>query len=129
MFPAPETHGFGVPLYIVEGEPDAVRMWSLGLHAVAIPGTGGWRSAWAHRFAGQRVVVVMFDCDPAGRAAAKRVAHDLNVAFVPARMLDLDPRRDDGYDVSDALAGVSAGTTPDEAGRILCATGAFDDGE
>src|SRR5262245_35848846 len=30
-------------VWLVEGEPDAIRLWSLGLTAIAVPGAGNWR--------------------------------------------------------------------------------------
>ena len=53
--------------------------------------------------AGRHVAVVM-DCDRAGRIAAGRVAGDLQAAGAIARMVDLAPGRDDGYDLTDWLA-------------------------
>lgn len=44
------------------------------------------------------------DCDRAGRIAAGRVAGDLQAAGAIARMVDLAPGRDDGYDLTDWLA-------------------------
>src|SRR5450631_2360533 len=52
--------------------------------------------------AGRHVAVVM-DCDRAGRIAAGRVAGDLQAAGAIARMVDLAPGRDDGYDLTDWL--------------------------
>ena len=99
LFPAPQTIHGGL-LWIVEGEPDAVAGRSLGLPAVAIPGVRGWRSEWAVRFAGRRVVVCL-DCDRQGREAAQRIARDLVDHTTEVRVLDLDPERDDGYDLGD----------------------------
>jgi hypothetical protein len=88
-------------VWLVEGEPDAISGRELGLPTFALPGSNGWRSEWAHRFAGLWVVVC-FDCDDAGRKASERVCGDLSsVADVVA--LDLEPGRNDGYDLSDAL--------------------------
>src|SRR5262249_51789665 len=75
LFPIPEQVK-GDLVFLVEGEPDAVRAWSLGLPAIAVPGVAGWRAEWAARFAG-RSVVVCFDCDGPGRAAGTRVLGDL----------------------------------------------------
>ena len=82
-------------LFFVEGESDAVAAESVGLPAVAVGGTQGWRSYDAERFRDRRVVVV-FDCDEAGRTAAKRVAKDLSGVAEQVRVLDLDPHRNDG---------------------------------
>jgi hypothetical protein len=41
-------------VWLVEGEPDAIRLWSIGIPAVAVPGAGNWRDEWAARFTGRR---------------------------------------------------------------------------
>jgi len=42
LFPAPETLPTGSRwLFVVEGEPDALRMFSCGVPAVAVPGVQG----------------------------------------------------------------------------------------
>ena len=87
---------------VCEGEPDALALLSHGIAATAIPGVGAWRRADPARLAGRRVTVVM-DCDPAGRAAAGLVHERLRSAGVEACVVDLAPRRGDGFDVTDAL--------------------------
>jgi hypothetical protein len=95
-------------LVVVEGPSDMLAARSAGLPAVAVPGTDAWRSEWAGAFAGQEVTVVM-DCDRPGRKAAARMADDLAHAGADARIVDLAPDRDDGYDLSDWLG---AGNNP-----------------
>jgi len=86
---------------LVEGPADMIAARSYGMAAIAVPGAHAWRSEWAPSLAGRRVTVVM-DCDRPGRDAAQRIETDLaNVSDV--RTLDLDPARDDGYDLTDAL--------------------------
>ena len=98
LFPAPELISRQHPLFVVEGEGDAVAVWSLGLKAVGVPGAGSWRPEWAERLCGRRVIVLC-DCDPQGRGLAERVARD-----VPkARIVDLDPARSDGFDVGEMV--------------------------
>lgn len=104
LFPAPETLETSEPVWLVEGEPDAVRGTSLGLAAVAVPGVQAWRPAWAPRFKGRSVVVCM-DCDQPGREAAQRIAADLSGTASEARVLDLKPDRDDGFDLTDFANG------------------------
>jgi AAA domain/Toprim-like len=104
LFPPPEMicaeEGAG-PLWLVEGEPDCVRAWSLGLSAVAVPGTQGWKSEWAPRFTGRKVAVC-FDADEGGRTTAARVGSDLAAAGIEARLIDLVPVADrDGFDLTD----------------------------
>ncbi len=103
LFPAVETvdEGDGF-LFLVEGEPDAVAAHSAGLPAVAVPGVEGWRPEYAERLRG-RCVVIVFDCDEPGRAAARRIAQDLVSVAAEVRIVDLAPERDDGYDLTDLL--------------------------
>jgi DNA primase len=86
---------------LVEGPADMIAARSNGLAAIAISGTYAWRSEWAPAFAGRRVTVVM-DCDRPGRDAANRIASDLAQSS-DVTVLDLDPARADGYDLTDAL--------------------------
>ena len=86
---------------LVEGPADMIAARSNGLAAIAVSGTYAWRPEWAPAFAGRRVTVVM-DCDSPGREAANRIASDLAQSS-DVELLDLDPARDDGYDLTDAL--------------------------
>lgn len=96
LFPPPEKIRKQHPLFVVEGEADAVAMASLGLRATAVPGSGSWKREWALRLAGRRVVVLA-DCDVQGRGLAARIQAD-----VPhARVVDLWPAASDGEDIGD----------------------------
>lgn len=124
LFPAPETLPRGGMDFLSEGEADSVALTSLGLPAVGVPGVNGWRCEWAERFNG-REVVVLFDCDSPGRKAAERVARDLaRVATV--RVLDLEPGREDGFDVTDWLLAANPEGEREraQAGELLKATAA-----
>lgn len=99
LFPPPESVD-GEPIYLVEGEPDAVAGASLGIPAVSVPGTGKWDDGWARRFARRRVIVCL-DSDAAGRTAAQRAAEALLPHASEVRVIDLDPEREDGYDLGD----------------------------
>lgn len=103
LFPAPESLTADT-LAIVEGEGDVVTGWSLGLPAVAVPGTASWRPEWGHRFAGRHVVVIP-DCDDPGRRLAESVARDCAPHAASVRVLDLGPLNEgvEGFDLSDAL--------------------------
>lgn len=105
LFPAPETLGDDVDeLVLGEGEPDTVAAWSAGLTAVGVPGTQGWQPQYAARLAGRHwTVYIVFDCDTQGRKAATEVADSLAQAGVDARIVDLVPGRDDGYDLTEYL--------------------------
>lgn len=88
-------------ILLVEGELDAAVGRSHDLPTVS--GTIGARQ-WTERLTGHlrgKRVIVIYDCDDAGReGAADRVA-DLTSAGIPAEHLDLDPSRDDGFDLTD----------------------------
>ena len=90
------------PLWIVEGEPDALSAYELGLMAVGVPGVNNWRQGAAERFTGRSVRVCM-DCDRAGREAAYRIFADLVPFASSLKVVDLEPLRDDGYDLTDFL--------------------------
>lgn len=119
LFPAPESLPPEVPLWLVEGEPDAVTGHHLGLAAVAVPGVNGWRPEWANRFRGRSVLVCM-DCDKPGRIAAGRIAASLAGVAGQVRVVDLDPGRDDGWDLSDFLL---AGGNRQALGRLVAVAG------
>jgi hypothetical protein len=102
----------GAGLFVVEGEPDAVTAAELGIRAVAVPGAKAWRPEWAQRIgAGRRSVVVIADADAPGRQAAKRWAEAIAAHCADVRLLDLAPKRQDGFDLSDFAA--LAETEPD----------------
>lgn len=91
-------------LVLVEGPSDMLAARSAGVAAIAVPGTHAWRAQWATAFAGREVTIVM-DADRAGRDASRRIARDLERHRARPAIVDLDPRRDDGYDLSDWLRG------------------------
>jgi hypothetical protein len=75
---------------------------------VAVPGVATWKQGWVERFDRFDRVYVCFDCDEKGReAAAIRVGQLGKVTT--AMPVDLDPDRDDGYDVNDLLLEKGAG--------------------
>lgn len=102
LFPDPALMREHDELWLVEGPPDALAALSAGIPAVAVPGTHAWNPDWSERLAGRDVVICM-DCDTPGRSAAARVAADLAGVANHVRTLDLEPRRHDGYDLTDAL--------------------------
>ena len=110
LYPAPEDVAFfddpfGA-VWLVEGEPDAISAYELGIPAVAVPGVSKWSDEWTERFEG-RVVTVCMDCDAAGRACAAERADMLHSVGVEVRVVDLDPNRTDGWDLGDALTGAT----------------------
>lgn len=100
LFPAPETVS-GDEVWIVEGEPDAIAAATLGLPAVALPGVEAAKRLDVERFRRFRRVHVLLDCDRQGREAAGRIAEAFIAAGIEVRVLDLEPGRDDGYDLAD----------------------------
>ncbi|MFZ0382058.1 MAG: toprim domain-containing protein [Solirubrobacteraceae bacterium] len=107
LTPHPELVAGSVVL--VEGPSDMLAARSAGLAAIAVPGTHAWRAEWASAFTGRDVTVVM-DADRPGREAAVRIAADLQQHGARAQVVELDPGRDDGYDLTDWLR---AGNSPD----------------
>jgi hypothetical protein len=107
LFPPPERLPSGVRIYLMEGEPDVVAMWALGLYAVGVPGARGWKPDWASRFSGRDVVLVP-DCDKDGRDLARDAAGDLLPHAASVRIADIDGSRDDGYDVGDLVREAAA---------------------
>jgi hypothetical protein len=107
LIPHPER--VAGPVVLVEGPSDMLAARSAGLAAIAVPGTHAWRTEWASAFTGRDVIVVM-DADRPGREAAVRIAADLRLHGARAPIVELDPSRDDGYDLSDWLR---AGNNPD----------------
>jgi hypothetical protein len=120
LFPPPELIGDDEladgMLWLVEGEPDAARAWSLGLAAVAIPGVQGWKVEWAPRFRRSRLIVaVCCDGDEEGRDCAVRVSGDLADVGVDARLVDLG----DGNDLTDFTATADTPELREHAARLL----------
>jgi 5S rRNA maturation endonuclease (ribonuclease M5) len=114
LFPAPETLMRQKPLYLVEGEPAAVSVRSCGLQAVAVPGAQSWRMEFAQRLMPFNVIVLP-DCDSQGRELAARVVR----ALPRVRTVDLDPGRQDGWDVGDAVAEASTEGGLSQVRRML----------
>ena len=88
-------------ILVVEGPPDMIAARSCGLAAIAVPGDHAWQPAWAQLLAGRHIAIVM-DADDQGRAAAERIARDLD-KHADAQIIDLAPDRTDGYDLTDWL--------------------------
>jgi KaiC/GvpD/RAD55 family RecA-like ATPase len=122
LWPDPATV-HGDVLFVTEGEPDAVTAAQMGLAGVAVPGTGKWEPSWAQRVAaGRRRVVVVADADEAGRKAAKRWAAAIAEHCADVRVLDLDPARTDGFDLSDYAAIAKGPDELEQAARLLVKT-------
>ena len=118
-WPAPEYLQAEV-LFLVEGEGTAISMFSVGLTAVALPGSvsrpttsierpgswqgAGWHRRWAERFARFRHVVLLPDSDAPGRALMRAASYDLErIDGVNTHVIDLAPKANDGADIADYL--------------------------
>jgi hypothetical protein len=92
LFPAPELARDSLGprrrgVYLVEGEPDAISAASIGILAIAVPGSAGWRTEWAPRFAGM-YVRMLADHDESGERLGATAAHDLARYAASVRVLD-----------------------------------------
>lgn len=96
----------GETIHVVEGEKDAATLANLGLCATtsAQGASWPWPAAWSRFFAAAKQVIVLCDCDKAGREAAQQRASIIAAVCDDVRMLDLDPARRDGYDISNWVA-------------------------
>jgi hypothetical protein len=97
--PAAETSTYVV---LVEGPPDMIAARSRGIPAIAVPGDHAWDTTWASLLASRQVAIIM-DADTTGRAAAKRIEHDLKPYAATVHTIDPAPGRDDGYDLTNWL--------------------------
>jgi hypothetical protein len=99
----------GERVLVVEGEKCVDGLARVGMFGTTCAaGCGKWRAEHTRQLHGARVTVVA-DCDWPGRAHAVDITRALLAAGGRATMpLDLDPHRDDGYDVVDDLAELAA---------------------
>lgn len=118
-WPSPEYLDTKQVLFLVEGEGTAISMASVGLTAVALPGSvskpttsiqrpgswqgAGWHKAWVRRFERFRAVVCLPDCDTQGRALMRAASYDLAKAGVNTHVIDIGPKTQDGSDIADHL--------------------------
>jgi hypothetical protein len=117
-WPSPERHTSDV-CFLVEGEGTAISMTSVGLTAVALPGSvskpttsiarpgswqgAGWHRKWAERFARFREVILLPDCDEQGRALMRAASYDLTKVGVSNHVIDIGPKTTNGSDIADHL--------------------------
>lgn len=123
-WPRPESLEAGV-LWLVEGEGSVISMASVGLKAVALPGSiskpsgdtsrpakfqgVGWHPAWAKRFKHFPRIVCIPDCDSQGRNLMTTASYDLQQQGLHVTTVDLGFDR--GFDVGDLLAPAKDGVT------------------
>lgn len=103
---AAEADGLSRPVWICAGEFDRLVLLQSGF--LSVTGTSGEgalpRAQDAQHLVGRDVVIVM-DCDKAGRLAAQKWAVACaKIGVNNVRILDLDAERNDGWDVSDYFA-------------------------
>jgi hypothetical protein len=103
LYPAPESIE-GDVVWLVEGEPDSVAATSIGLPAVGLPGVEFAKRLDVERFRRFSRVHIVLDCDQPGRDAATQIASALAKAGVESRVVDIEPNRDDGFDLGDLVS-------------------------
>jgi hypothetical protein len=102
----------GTPIYIVEGEKDTDRLWSIGLVATTNPmGAGKWQAEYSEALRGADLVIIP-DNDKPGRDHANQVAKSCYGKAKSIKVLELPDR--DGYQVKDASDWLAAGGTASE---------------
>lgn len=103
-----DVEGDGDPtgyLYVVAGEFDRLLLCQEGFDAVS--GTGGegtlpWKRDGV--LLRDRHVVIIYDCDMSGRKGARKFARAATEEGASSvRIVDLDPIREDGYDLGNFL--------------------------
>jgi len=121
LFPAPETIT-GDELWIVEGEPDALTLATLGLPGVALPGPKLSADWWPRLAKDRKRIVLVPDCDDAGRSVAAAVEPelvDLVDEAVTVELSDLAADRK-GFDAGDLLiARLRDGDTVEQIAALL----------
>lgn len=94
-------------VFVCAGEWDRLLLSQEGL--LTVTGTGAEKTLPREEdceYLVDRDVVVIYDCDEAGRSGAMKFARAaLAIGAKTVRIIDLDPDRDDGYDISDFLLG------------------------
>jgi DNA primase catalytic core len=80
-------------VYICEGVIDALTMIQNGFPAVSVPGVNAFKRRWIPMFSGKRVVIA-FDSDAAGRAAAQKLNSDFRSEGVSSSILRLPNNKD-----------------------------------
>lgn len=106
LSPAPGDYPVETLLWLVLGQEGAESARTIGLPGVtSIPSTAWAENVerWGSHFR-DRSVVVAFDCDDRARAAARTVAGDLANVAAEVCILDLDPERQDGFNLTAWIA-------------------------
>ena len=112
----PETYGtparlFGIgeivpgePIFVCAGEFDRILMVQNGFTTV----TGTGAEGTIPRLEDCKILIqaseiyIVYDCDDAGRKGAKKLCESLmKIGAEKIKVLDLDPEKNDGYDITD----------------------------
>ncbi|MCA1833223.1 MAG: AAA family ATPase [Actinomycetota bacterium] len=103
LFPIDQLKSeFATDILVCAGEMDTLCAIGRGFTAITTTGgeTNGWKAEWGPFFEGKSVSII-YDCDEAGRAGAKKVAKQLAPHAAEVRIVDVDTERFDGYDLTD----------------------------
>ena len=120
LFPHPSTLTAAGPIFLLEGEADAITAASLGLNACGIPGAKSWRKSWAKEFAGREIVVVP-DADEPGEALAQKAKKDLLEQGCSVRILRLSDEAEigEGGDLGDYTRMMLAEARPEDLAQEI----------
>lgn len=99
---APADDGLAKPVWVTAGELDRLVLAECGALSVSpTNGEGSLPRLEDAEYLIGRDVIVVFDCDTAGRKGARKWAVACTkIGTASVRILDLDPERNDGYDIS-----------------------------
>ena len=95
----------GGVIFVVEGERDVDTMKKRGLVATTAPSGASveWTLDLVEPLRGAKRVLIVADCDDSGRRAAWQRHKAISKIVGDVRVIDFDPNRSDGYDVTDWL--------------------------
>lgn len=95
----------GEPIYLFEGEMDALLAIQIGLNGMTTTGGAGtWRDGWSPLFRG-RDVIICYDVDEAGQTGARRIALKLAGVAERVRIVDIPLAEPEGADFTDYIHG------------------------
>lgn len=94
----------GEPIFVCAGEFDRILLVQNGINAVTGTSAEGTvpRLEDCEALVKASEIYLIYDCDKAGRAGAKKFCLSLmKIGAEKIKVVDLDPSRDDGYDITD----------------------------
>lgn len=113
----------GFPIIFCAGEFDRIVLEQGGKSAVTGTGAEGTvpRLEDCEMVLKASEIYIIYDCDKAGRAGAKKLSRSLmKIGAEKIKVVDLDPARDDGYDISEFI--VSDGKSVIDLEQIIGST-------